>query len=69
MEIIILILGITNIVTAVLLAIIFIKSKKIKQRPESLELQEFLIDLLSGDSFIQVKRISPGDVLLRSRRR
>lgn len=44
------------------------KLNSIKSRPDSLELQEFLLDLLNGSGLIHVKRISPTDILLRSRR-
>lgn len=42
--------------------------EKLAKRPESVELKEFLFDLLSGDGLIQVKRIATSDVVLRSPR-
>jgi len=44
------------------------QSRKIKERPESLELQEFLMDLATGGSFLSVKRLPPGDIVMRRKR-
>lgn len=45
------------------------KNESRKPRPESIELQEFLYDLMSGSAIISVSRIAPHDVLLRARSR
>ena len=42
--------------------------QKSKKRSETIELKEFLYDLLGGDGIVQVTRVAPADVLLRSRR-
>lgn len=58
-------LFITNLITAIL----FYQFKlKIKQRPETLELQQFMLDLLQGSALVKVSRISPADIMLRSPR-
>lgn len=50
-------------------AFLFFKSKNEKKdRKESLELSEFLHDLLSGNALIHVQRIAPADIILRSPR-
>jgi Na+-transporting NADH:ubiquinone oxidoreductase subunit NqrC len=38
------------------------------QRQETYDVKELLADLLSGDGLVQVRRISPTDVFLRSPR-
>jgi len=38
-------------------------------KPQSLELQEFLGDLLSGPGIVAVSRIDPSNILLRSPKR
>jgi hypothetical protein len=44
-------------------------SKKLKKRPDSVELQEFLRDLLSGSALLHVSRVDSADIVLRGRRR
>ena len=61
----ILVLLSSNIITIVLF---YREKNKQKQRPESVELQEFLIDLLNGNSLIKVSRINSADILVRSPR-
>lgn len=39
-----------------------------KSRENSLELDEFLSDMLAGGGIIRVQRINPSDVLIRHRR-
>jgi len=46
--------------------ILFVKLKKPQKKPESLELREFLADLLSGPAMVAIARINPEDVLMRS---
>jgi hypothetical protein len=43
------------------------KSKLVSQRPDSAELQDFLVDLLAGGSLVHVKRIAPADALIHVR--
>ena len=40
-----------------------------KPRKDSIELAEFLGDLLNGGGVLHVKRVDPSDILIRSRRR
>ena len=42
------------------------RSNKRIPRSQSIELQEFLLDLRSGGGILEVRRIDPNDVLLRS---
>lgn len=42
--------------------------KAVRTRQNSLELNEFLMDLLAGEALIKVSRVSPTDVFLRSPR-
>jgi len=42
--------------------------KKIRARKESIELSEFMLDLLHGDGLVKVSRVNPSDVMLRSPR-
>ena len=44
------------------------KKHKTKPPKDSLELEDFLADLMNGGGLIRVQRINPSDVLLRSRR-
>ena len=44
------------------------KKKDLKKREESYELNEFMLDLLSGDGLIRVSRVAPHDVLIKSPR-
>jgi hypothetical protein len=44
-------------------------SKQLKKRPDSVELQEFLRDLLSGSALLHVSRVDSADIVLRGRRR
>jgi hypothetical protein len=46
---------------------LFKKSKSPPQRQESVELKEFLMDLLEGGSLVQVKRIASADALIHTR--
>ena len=57
-----------NLSSIVYIYLQYRKLKLVKARPESVELKEFLFDLLSGDGLIQVKRIATSDVVLRSPR-
>lgn len=45
--------------------LLFRVSRK-RARPQSVELQEFLADLLSGPAIVAVGRIDPANILLRS---
>lgn len=46
---------------------LFLKTKSQKKtRPQSVELQEFLADLLSGPAIVAVGRIDPNSILMRS---
>lgn len=40
--------------------------KKTKSRPQSVELKEFLADLMTGAGIVAVGRIDPTNILLRS---
>lgn len=62
--ILIAILVASNSVTALLL----LKKQKQKSAQQSPEINEFLVDLLAGESLIKVTRIAPSDVFLRSPR-
>ena len=64
---IVVILVVVNIVS--LLAAFFYRRKllQVKQRPNSIELEEFLLDLMSGGGLLHIKRVSPNDVILRMR--
>lgn len=59
----------SNVCALALAAYFWRQSRKTKDRPESIELQEFLIDLLSSGGLIHVKRIAPTDVVMRARRK
>jgi hypothetical protein len=64
------------IVSLVVLNIVFLSAavyyrqmlSHLKSRTNSVELEEFLMDLLSGGGLIHVKRIASSDVILRARR-
>ena len=56
-----------NIATAALAFNFWRKSKIARTRPESIELQEFLTDLLTGGSLIHVKRLAPADAIIHVR--
>lgn len=45
------------------------KHKLSKPRSESVELHEFLVDLMGGTGLVKVSRIAPGDMLIRARAR
>lgn len=62
------ILIVTNILFISLAIYFYLKSKKVIKK-ESIELQDFLRDLLNGDSLIHVRRIAPDDIMIRSRSR
>jgi hypothetical protein len=57
-----LILGISVSLNVYLL----LKKPKIADRKQSIELREFLADLLSGPAILGVARLDPNDVMLRS---
>lgn len=38
------------------------------KKPESMELQEFLMDLRTGWAVLSVKRVDPNDIMIRSPR-
>lgn len=61
-------LAATNLVSIALAFHFWRKSKTAKARPESVELQEFLMDLATGGSFLHVKRLPPGDMVMRRHR-
>lgn len=44
-------------------------TKKIKDRPQSVELKEFIQDLLMGDGLVKISRVDSANVVLRSPRR
>lgn len=44
------------------------KKKKSKDKHQSLELSEFLSDILNGEAMVRVTRVAPVDVFLRSPR-
>jgi predicted nuclease with TOPRIM domain len=46
-----------------------LKKLKDNPRPDSVEVQEFLLDLMNQGGILQVKRIDPANILLRSRGR
>lgn len=49
---------------------LFTKCKALKkERPESVELKEFLADLLAGPAIVSVGRVDPQAILLRSPKR
>lgn len=55
-------------VAAISVAIYYWRKSRIQvERKESVELQEFLGDLLTGGSLIHVKRIAPADALIHVR--
>lgn len=58
----------TNVLSLALATYYWRKSKITQARPESIELQEFLMDLATGGSFLHVKRLPPGDMVMRRRR-
>ncbi len=58
-----------NIATAALAAYLWRKAKLPSDRPESIELQEFMMDLMAGQALILVKRIAPTDIVIRARRK
>ena len=60
---------ITNVVSLSLTVYFWRKSKFTRQRKESIELQEFLTDLLAGGSLIHVKRIAAADALIQVRQK
>ena len=66
---IIYLLTITNLGLLSLSIYLWRKAKLIKSRPESMELDEFLMDLLAGGGLVHVKRIAPTDIVLRARRK
>ena len=50
-------------------AYLFLRLKKAKkQRPESYELTEFIADMAAGKGLVEIKRVHPGNVFLRSTR-
>lgn len=57
----------TNILSLILVAYLWRKARLADARPESLELQEFLVDLMGSGGLIRVSRIAPADVVLRRR--
>jgi hypothetical protein len=59
----------TNVLFIASTAYFWRKSRISKQRQESLELQEFLTDMLAGGSLVHVKRIAPADALIHVRRK
>ena len=59
---------VSNLVLAIITMRLYLKLKSVKARPESVELQEFLMDLLSGGGLVHVKRVASADVVMRVRR-
>ena len=57
-----------NILTAASTAYFWRKARSHKDRPDSVELQEFLMDLRMGGGMVHIRRIAPEDVVIRSRR-
>ena len=61
-------LGFLNIPSLSIAIYFWRKSRQIKKK-ETLELQEFLADLLAGGSLIHVQRIAAADSLIHMRNR
>lgn len=43
-----------------------LEKKQTRTQPQSIELQEFLVDLMSGTAMVAVARVDPNNILLRS---
>lgn len=56
-----------NIVTALTAAYFFRKSRR-GPRKDSVELQEFIRNLMAGEAIVRVSVIDPANLLLRTRR-
>lgn len=52
----------------ILNVVLFYKHKHKISKKESLELQEFLADLMGGTALVAVTRVDPGNILMRSPR-
>lgn len=57
-----------NILFAASTAYFWRRTKAANARPESIELQEFLTDLLVSGAMIHVRRVNPNDIVIRQRR-
>lgn len=63
------ILVISNLCFASLSAYFWHKSKsKVQARKNSVELDEFLADLMTGGAIVEVKRLPPENVMIRHKR-
>jgi hypothetical protein len=56
------------IISTFLNLFLFFQYKKKPKKAQSIELQEFLADLMGGVGIVAVSRIDPGNILLRSPR-
>lgn len=45
--------------------VLLFRKRKKPQKTESLELREFLTDLMGGDALLHIRRVSPSDVYLK----
>lgn len=45
-----------------------LKLKRVKARPQSVELREFIADISGGAGFLAMSRLSPDDFVMRSPR-
>ena len=59
----------TNLLTLALAIYLYSQKRKPVKPPESIELQDFLGDLMTGGGLVHVSRVDPQNVLLRSARR
>lgn len=59
---------ISNVFTVALAGRFYYQLHKIKRRPDSYELQEFMSDMINGEGLVRITRVSPVDVVIRARR-
>lgn len=66
-------LSLTNVISIALLVALYQKNQKLKAtlnaRPESVELQEFLLDLMTGTSLVKISRVDSTNIVLRTKNR
>lgn len=62
------ILVITNLASLGLAGHFWHKNKTKIQRKNSIELDEFIVDLMTGGAIVEIKRLPPENVMIRHRR-